>query len=435
MTSQPDLLAQFIAALRRDPHAEPPAELDPDLAGFTRRLLADDPSLSAADVRRIRARVWAKVMAAHRPIGLTLSQETPLMIAVERPRSELQPRRDAPSYTLLAAAAAVMLFAALITLLSLQQNGSPQTGSGAQQAGSTLTATPTAARDLSQTATPVAMPILPQPLDVLPTVPSLPGSVPYPGPLNIDNALEVAVDEVYEGQIAPDISSRLFFVSIEESGLYAASVQSENANVALMPALINPQSVIMVGAWDHEAATDAPVTEAAIAVEATPVGTATVVAPPLLIDARPLYGPEAGTTALTLVSDGQLPEDGLYFVVSAAPDESASFTFTVRQVEPQSATLGEALTGDLTDAMPYAVYALEAEAGDVYDVTVTTDGGLNARLDVLTEGYRLTDLDGGAGTDPELLDLGVTVDGTYWVVVTAEDETRGSYTLTIRPSE
>jgi hypothetical protein len=434
MTPQPDLLAQFIAALRRDPHAEPPAELDPDLAGFTRRLLADDPSLSAADVRRIRARVWAKVMAAHRPIGLTLSQETPLMIAVERPRSELQPRRDAPSYTLLAAAAAVMLFTALIALFSLQRNESPQTGSGAQQAGSTLTATPTAARDWSQTTTPVAIPILPQPLDVLATIP---GGVPYPvpGPLNIDDALEVAVDEVYEGQIAPDIATRLLVVPVEESGLYAASVRSEMADVVLMPLLAAPQSVIVLPEMDHEAVFDPPQAEEAIAVEATPVGIPTVVAPPLLIDARQLYGSGAGTTALTLVSDGQLPEDGLYFMVSAAPDESASFTFTVRQVEPQSAALGEPLTGELTEDVPYAATVLEAAAGDAYDITVTTGGGLNARLDVLTESYRLTDLDSGAGTDPELLDLVVTVDGTYWVVVTAEDETSGSYTLTILPSE
>jgi hypothetical protein len=108
MNDQSELLERYLTLLRQNPNAEPPPELDADLAAFARQMLQTPPSSNA-----LRTRVWQRAIErqAH-PNGSTphadyFDKETYPMQSLSIPKQ----RNMAISWPLLAVAFTVCVIA------------------------------------------------------------------------------------------------------------------------------------------------------------------------------------------------------------------------------------------------------------------------------------------------------------------------------------
>jgi hypothetical protein len=113
MTNQPELLEQFLQALRQNPHALPPDGLDPELSEFARSMMQQTPSPSL----NARRRMWERALAQSRVMSNGHLKELNKM-AVITARPDTLPRNNTRfPLTLLAAAFAALLFIAIYMMM------------------------------------------------------------------------------------------------------------------------------------------------------------------------------------------------------------------------------------------------------------------------------------------------------------------------------
>lgn len=187
---QARLLEQFIAACRRNPDAQVPEGLDPQLAETVRRMLHTSPAQPAPDA--MKDRVWTRALSAAKvtpqapyngsgtldalplnsePLASTAPKVVPLPIERQRPQPA---RRTLPSILTLAATLSlvVIAIAVLARFNLMDEYGSFQVETATPT--STHTATPSPMPNLSSTMTPSLVPSLPFTATPIPMDGSLP---------------------------------------------------------------------------------------------------------------------------------------------------------------------------------------------------------------------------------------------------------------------
>ncbi|NWG18642.1 MAG: PPC domain-containing protein [Chloroflexi bacterium] len=169
---------------------------------------------------------------------------------------------------------------------------------------------------------------------------------------------------------------------------------------------------------------------------------------------------ESGDFTLTLEEAGEAPPPTptatmLPTVTPLQPDTPTPTgivepTFTPTATPPAPVTdepasggisIGQTVSGALTDAAPSAAYSLEGRAGELVSIGLSSDD-FDAYLRVLDpSGLELaSDDDGGSGLNARIALLQLPADGTYTILAESLNGDTGSYTLvvsavTIQPIE
>ena len=117
-----------------------------------------------------------------------------------------------------------------------------------------------------------------------------------------------------------------------------------------------------------------------------------------------------------------LPQTGDYQIRASTYTSETQGTFTLRleKVELGKLSLGESAEVSLTERHPAAYFVYDGKVGDVLDIVVNSDEGLDTRLRVrgVGDSYDLvSDDDSGAGFDPEINHLLIPNDSLYIIAV------------------
>jgi hypothetical protein len=185
MNDQTQLLELYLLALRSDPNAPPPPDLDPELAQFARQLMRGSRPVKAEAA--VRARVWQRALASAQrsPNGRPYPmEEKDVMIAVNDHHPKMHPQ----PLTLIAAALAVVLFGGLLLASQLPNGGGDDDLpllAGASPENDEMT-------EIAQAATPSATP--------LPELPA-PTLVP-PVDLPTNGDIPIALNTLVAGELA-----------------------------------------------------------------------------------------------------------------------------------------------------------------------------------------------------------------------------------------
>lgn len=116
-----------------------------------------------------------------------------------------------------------------------------------------------------------------------------------------------------------------------------------------------------------------------------------------------------------------LTENGLYVILIDSFDlvEPTNFSFVVDSIEPSPIVLNEPISNRFTAENTVYVYTFEAKAGMGVDITVTSNGTVDTRMTLTAPSGDViaSDDDSGVGFDPELMDIILSEDGTYSLLV------------------
>lgn len=142
----------------------------------------------------------------------------------------------------------------------------------------------------------------------------------------------------------------------------------------------------------------------------------------------PLLFPYTGEYTLE-VSQSYYADDGVF---------GGDFVATIEIVSVASIDFDEPIPFTLSSDTPSMYYAIPAEAGDSYDITIDSDGSIDTVMQVLSyDGYEFAfDDDSGAGFNAEFNNLIFDIPGTYFLVVSNFDEAvagEGVLTVTRNP--
>jgi hypothetical protein len=142
---------------------------------------------------------------------------------------------------------------------------------------------------------------------------------------------------------------------------------------------------------------------------------------------------DGGDGTNSMIAGYELPETGTYFVTARSYSESGSgeFTLQVYPLEVMPLEANGTVEGELSGNT--AIYAIGVTAGDIIDVDVVGNDGLDTSL--LLRGANgfivTTDDDSGEDLNPEVRDWLIEEYGTFNVIVQPVDTTAtGSYELT-----
>lgn len=472
MNNQPELLEQYLIALRRDSHAAPPSGLDPALVAFAHKLAAQPrPPKDAA----LRARVWQKTLAnvrTHNSFSTNGShsyskfpEEKILMTAF--PAELMYNKPTTPHRSLssrLTMIAAVMAFIVIGLMLFNRQPENPNEeqpiiagaqNNNAQQTIATLVPT------LVPTGTPIPAEgnVITQDTHTpVPYIVGLSSTVPV-------NAVDLTENDIIIGSLTNEQPTFIYRFVGQEAGAYFIDLQSEDfapivtyaTNLGGYFTEFVPEAggVISLGGAqvpptlmsDAAQPTLVPVESPLPPTVLAPVNTLPTFTPtPSNTEATPTFVPLEvtiqalspnsvySTTPFTfasanLISSNLLvpvmvvsPNQEVYMVVQGrSGTETGAYSIQISPLEAQPIAYGDTIEASITQEQPYAYYAFEALEGDVINVRVEGIGGFNTNL-LLAEaisGLNWFDDDSGAGSNPEIYQLTLPLAGTYHLVVRA----------------
>ncbi|MDX1992473.1 MAG: hypothetical protein SF029_08790 [bacterium] len=478
-----DLLEVYLIALRDDSQVPPPPGLDPALAAFARKLVVEqkrEPAEAAVRARvwqKTLANVSAVSSPAPRPVPVNAPAPHQGMTAVRpMPASKVRRNRSA-GFAMAAVAAAVVVIAVGILTLSNRSTdglieepifGGPNRNADAGQSNAStqvaaIAATATAREnEIRETLTAVSN--QPQASPTSTPVPDtglnstvLPPTVVPPGEvlaLSEEEAQPLVVGQKRTGEISAERPVALYHFVADQAGAVLFEIVPDGfepmVGYASEPTLyVGIEPVGAVGysvemAQPGETFSPAPVLTA-FPTTPTLVGSATVTATPLPVSSSagqiatvtPVPRSDSGqwfNAPLTLTIYGHMnpnsvlpllilaEQEDVYVFVRAFDDTSMGrFTIEPRYVMPLPVTYDDVLVGELTTETPYMVYTFEGNAGDVLSVEVEGFEGFNTNLQLgnRVETLRWFDDDSGPGVNPELYRVPLTLDDTYFLVLSA----------------
>jgi len=116
-----------------------------------------------------------------------------------------------------------------------------------------------------------------------------------------------------------------------------------------------------------------------------------------------------------------LPTDGVYVVIVTSYDlyEPSDYSLTANLIEPLSIAYDEPATNTFSADETVYVYTFEGAMGDGLDVAVNSNGAVDTRISLTAPSGTVIgwDDDSGVGFDPELMNIILTEDGTYSLLV------------------
>jgi hypothetical protein len=139
-----------------------------------------------------------------------------------------------------------------------------------------------------------------------------------------------------------------------------------------------------------------------------------------------IIGPNGSVNQSTGGGNGMLgpivlPEDGMYVVIVTSYDlyEPSDYSLTANLIEPLPIAYDEPATNTFSADETVYVYTFEGAIGDGLNVTVNSAGAVDTRMSLTAPSGTVIgwDDDSGVGFDPELMNVILTEEGTYSLLV------------------
>jgi hypothetical protein len=142
---------------------------------------------------------------------------------------------------------------------------------------------------------------------------------------------------------------------------------------------------------------------------------------------------DGGDGTNSMIAGYTLPETGTYFVTARSYSElgMGEFTLQVNPIEVETLAANSTIESELSGDT--AIYAIEVTAGDIIELDVSSDDGLDTTLVMSgSNGFVVTtDDDSGEDLNPEIRNWLIEEYDTYHVIVQPVDNTAaGNYVLT-----
>jgi hypothetical protein len=133
------------------------------------------------------------------------------------------------------------------------------------------------------------------------------------------------------------------------------------------------------------------------------------------------YNDDGGGNLNSLIGPYPLSETGTYTIVASSlgGQSTGDYVLSLNRVEMQQIAYGDKLDIEFTPQDQEFFFTFEGTTGDVLNVEVDSDGGVDTSL-TLNDPFNyqvLTDEDGGSGFDPEISGFVLTQTGQYTLLL------------------